>query len=88
MVTVYDLIGLTGISLSSFCYARVQWHRDYAKQLSYSLLNLIGSILLAISIMENWNLAAFVSNAIWGAISAYGVYRCLNYRRRGKAAAD
>ena len=82
MLTVYDAIGLAGISLSTFSYARVQWQRDYAKRLSYSLLNVIGSSLLAISLLENWNIASFVSNAIWGIISLYGVYRCLKYMRK------
>ena len=64
----------------------MQWHRDYAKTLSFSLLNLIGSLLLAFSLLYNWNLASFVSNAIWGTISAYGVYRCLKYIVREKKA--
>jgi hypothetical protein len=79
MVTPYDLVGLAGVSLSIGCYARVQWQRDYAKKLSYSLLNLISAALLAVSLDSEWNLAAFISNLIWGSISAYGVYRCMRY---------
>lgn len=77
MITFYDLFGLLGISLSIFCYARVQWQRDYSKKLSYSLLNLISAVFLAISLLNNWNLASFISNSIWGLISAYGFCRCL-----------
>lgn len=86
IVTIFDLVGLTGIALSISCYARVQWQRDYAKRLSYSLLNFIGASLLAVSLVKNWNLASFVSNALWMAISAYGIYRCLKYIRRQKIA--
>jgi len=79
MLTTYDFIGLVGISLSSICYARVQWQRDYAKHLSYSILNFVATLLLGVSLSKNWNLASFVSNLIWGAISLYGVYRCMKY---------
>ena len=85
MPTLLDCVGLLGISLSLYSYARLQWHRDYAKTLAYSLLNLTGSLLLGLSLMEHWNLASFVSNTAWGLVSAYGVYRCLKYIRRGIA---
>jgi len=78
-VTFSDCVGLLGVLLSLFCYARVQWHRDYAKKMSYSLLNFLSAILLGISLLKNWNLSSFTCNASWGLISAYGVYRCLKY---------
>ena len=82
MVSPYDLVGLAGVSLSMGCYARVQWQRDYAKKLSYSLLNLMSAALLAVSLDSQWNLAAFIGNLVWGSISAYGVYRCMRYIAR------
>jgi len=84
-MTVLDLVGLLGISFSLYSYARLQWHRDYAKTLPYSLLNLTGSLLLGLSLIEHWNLASFVSNTAWGLISAYGVYRCMKYIWRARA---
>lgn len=78
----FDFIGVFGVCLSIYSYARLQWQRDYAKRLSYSLLNLIGTIFLMISLFNNWNLAAFISNLAWGAISLYGVYRCTKYMLR------
>jgi len=88
MISLYDSIGLVGVSLSVGCYARVQWQRDFAKSFAYSLLNFLSAVLLAVSIFNNWNIAAFVSNTIWGALSAYGMYRCWNYMRRAKKAAQ
>jgi hypothetical protein len=79
MITLYDLFGLLGISLSICCYARVQWRRDYSNTLSYSLFNLISALLLAVSLLKNWNLASFISNSIWGLISAYGLWRWVKY---------
>jgi hypothetical protein len=84
MIDTYDLIGLVGVSCSVYCYARVQWQRDYAKRLSFSLVNLAASVLLAISLLNKWNLSSFVVNTIWGVISLYGVYRCLKYMRASR----
>jgi hypothetical protein len=82
MVDLYDLIGLIGVAFAIFCYARVQWQRDYAKRLSYSLLNLVASLFIIVSLLHKWNVAAFVSNTIWALISLYGIYRCLKYMRK------
>ena len=76
---VYDLVGLLGVFLTIYCYARVQWRRDYAKTLSYSLTNLAGALLFSVSFIQHWNLSSFVCNTIWGLISVYGLYRCLKY---------
>jgi hypothetical protein len=80
MLSVFDLIGLVGIALSIGCYARVQWHRDYAKKLSYSVLNFLSAVLLGVSIFHNWNLSSFIGNSFWLLISVYGIYRCLKFR--------
>jgi len=82
MINTFDILGLAGVLLMIYSYARVQWQRDYAKRLNYSLLNLAGAVLLIVSLVHNWNLASFVSNAVWGLISLYGVYRCSKYIRR------
>ena len=84
MITVYDLIGLIGIAFTVFNYARLQWQREYAKDVRYSLGNLLGSVLLGVSLVDRWNLAAFVVTVIMGLISLYGVYRCLKYQIRAR----
>jgi hypothetical protein len=84
MFDASDLVGLAGVTLSTYCYVRVQWQRDYAKKMSYSLLNLVGAILMIASLLHNWNLPGFVSCSIWSFMSAYGVYRCTKYIRRSK----
>ena len=79
MIDASDLVGLTGVAISIYCYARVQWQRDYAKKIDYSLLNLLTSVLLFVPLSEHWNIASFASNMAWTVISLYGVYRCLKY---------
>ena len=67
-----DIIGLTGSALfiAAFAYANV------AKQLNkvvFNLANLVGAILLLISLSVNFNLAAVVLEAAWGTIAAAGL---------------
>lgn len=85
--TIYDLLGLAGVALSLFCYARVQWQRDFAKRLAYSGLNALSAVFLMISLWNNWNFPAFAGNSIWLLLSLYGVYRCSRYMVRERMGA-
>lgn len=86
-VDIYDIIGLIGVALSLGCYMRVQWKRDYAKHMSYSVGNFFGSSFIAISLLHKWNMASFIGNAIWAGISLYGIYRCLKYAKQQRITA-
>ena len=77
----YEVAGLSGVALAIYAYGRVQMKREYAKEMGYSVINLIGMLLLLYSLVYNWNLASFVGNAIWAVISVYGIWRCLKYKR-------
>jgi hypothetical protein len=78
-----DIIGLIGsaIFLAAFAYANV------AKQLNkvaFNLANLVGAILLLISLSVTFNLAAFVLEAAWGAIAAVGLVLAVRAKLREK----
>lgn len=81
METLFTIIGLIGVSMSLGAYAlltrRVFTNRDPR----YYLLNIVGTLFIALSIMVQWNLAAFVSQVIWISISIVGLVRA----RRGAA---
>jgi len=81
-----DLIGLLGVAISIYSYARLQLRRDYAKDLGYSLWNALGAVLFEVSLSNHWNLSSFIGNLIWLLISLYGVYRCLKYKWHPAAA--
>ena len=71
-----DIVGLVGSALfiAAFAYANV------AKELNkivFNLANLVGAILLLISLSVTFNLAAFVLEAVWGAIAAVGLVLAL-----------
>lgn len=45
--------------------------------LAYSLLNLIGALLILFSLWWAWNTAAVVMEGFWAAISVYGIARAI-----------
>ena len=76
-----DIIGLTGSALfiGAFAYANV------AKQLNkvwFNLANLVGAILLLVSLSVNFNLAAFVLEAAWAVIAAAGLVMAIGAKLR------
>ena len=81
--SIFDVIGLSGAFIYILSYVLVQLHRDFAKDLGYSGLNLLGAVLISISLWENFNLSAFIVQTIWIFISLYGIYRCLKYKFHG-----
>ena len=82
MINAYDFTGLTGVAISVYSYARVQWQREYAKRLAYSFLNLMAAVLIGISLLNAWSLAAFVGSIASALLSVYGMYRCVKYIQR------
>ena len=76
-----DVIGLTGSALfiGAFAYANLAKRLD---KLAFNLANLVGSILLLISLAVNFNLAAFVLETAWGLIAAAGLVMAIRARMR------
>jgi hypothetical protein len=81
-----DIIGLVGSALfiAAFAYANV------AKELNkvwFNLANLVGAILLLISLSVTFNLAAFVLEAAWGAIALVGLVLAVRAKMREQRSA-
>ena len=88
MIDAFDSMGLLGVIFSLYAYARVQLRREYAKNIGYSLANLLGAGLLAVSLVNKWNLASFTGNVVWALFSLFGIYRCVKYMRRNNVQAE
>jgi hypothetical protein len=71
-----DAIGLTGSALfiAAFAYANIA---KSLNKLRFNAANLVGAILLLISLSVKFNLAAFVLEAAWGAIALIGLANAL-----------
>ena len=72
---ISDYIGLFGVLLILAAYTALQVAYLKSKDLSYSLMNLIGSICLLFSLLYHWNLASVVIEVMWFLISLYGVWK-------------
>ena len=76
-----DIVGLVGTALfiGAFAYANAAERLD---KLWFNLANLVGAVLLLISLSVKFNLAAFVLEAAWAVIALIGLVRALRERRR------
>jgi len=75
-----DIIGLIGSALFVGGFAYANWSKHLNKLL-FNVFNLVGAILLLISLSVKFNLAAFVLEAVWGVLALAGIIGEL--RKRG-----
>ncbi len=71
----YDLVGILGVLLVLGSYLWLQLGRLRAESLVYSLANGLGAAGILVSLSFDFNLAAFLIEAAWLAVSLLGVLR-------------
>ena len=74
-IIIPDLIGLMGVILVVYAYFLIQFEKVTVKDIKYSMLNVIGSILIIVSLFFNFNLSSFIIELFWVLISIFGIYR-------------
>ena len=67
--------GLVGAALHVAAYFANQHGSLSAEDWRFPAVNLVGSVLIAVSLYTAWNLPSAVIEAFWIAISLYGVLR-------------
>ncbi|MEO1039725.1 MAG: hypothetical protein AAFX09_09275 [Pseudomonadota bacterium] len=77
-----DFVGLTGVACILAAFALLQLEILNGDSLRYLALNAVGAVLLLISLMVTFNLASFVIEICWLAISVFGIAKVLLRRRR------
>ncbi len=77
----HDLLGLVGVFLVLAAYLLLQLEKVSATNLPYLIANGLGSFLILLSLIREFNLSAFVIEVAWLMISLYGLTRCLKRRR-------
>lgn len=82
----YDLAGNVGVVLMVLGYLLLQAERVRSSDLSYSLMNGIGALLVVVSLLYRFNLSAFLVEAFWLLISIFGLIKFLK-RRHSKSEA-
>ncbi|MDD9900866.1 MAG: cyclic nucleotide-binding protein [Alphaproteobacteria bacterium] len=74
-----DVLGILGAVGYLTAYAALQIRREFAKSVFYSISNFLSALLVAISLLYDFNLAAMIIQMTWMVISGFGIYRCLKY---------
>ena len=78
----YDILGTVGVAVIILTYVLLQLERIRSDQLSYSLLNAIGALLILVSLYFSFNFPSFVVEFFWLLISLFGIGK---YLLRSKA---
>lgn len=79
---LYDVIGILGVIMILIAYALVQLEKLSVHDLLYSTLNALGSFLILISLIVEFNLSAFLMEFFWLIFSIIGIYKFIKNKRK------
>ena len=79
-MTIYDIIGVIGAAIAIGAYFATQQEWLRATDWRFPFANLIAAIMILVALFADWNLAAFVIESFWLAISVYGLIRYASRR--------
>lgn len=82
---IYQIIGFIGMVFIVYAYLLLQIKKYTITSFSYQLLNLIGAILLLISLCVHFNLGSFIIEVFWIIITLYGMYKNLKGKKNEKS---
>ena len=77
-----DIIGLAGVVAYLLAYGLLQLGILKAEDLRYALLNALGALLILYSLIFDFNLASFVTQAAWLVLTPLGY---IHSRMKGRA---
>lgn len=80
----YDWVGIAGTLAVLVAFFLLQAGRLSGTGIVYQLLNLFGSGGVLVSLLGKFNVSVFVLEAVWMAISAYGIVRTLRTKSQTK----
>lgn len=84
----YDWIGIAGTLMVLAAFFLLQAGRLSGTGLVYQLLNLFGAGGVLLSLLGKFNVSVFLLEAVWVAISAYGIVRSLRARAKRSGTAN
>jgi hypothetical protein len=77
---IANLIGILGSVFILLAYYAIENGKYTRDDYAYYLINLIGAVLLVISLLVNFNLGSFVIELFWILISLQGMMRLLKIK--------
>ena len=82
---LYNVIGSIGVILIVGSYLLLTIHRLSSTDLIYSVLNAAGATMIILSLLHNFNLAAFLIELFWLVISIIGIVLALKARMNSQS---
>ena len=83
----HEVLGLVGVAIIVRSYAMLQLGRLDPRRPAYPAANGLGAALVVVSLIYDFNLAAFVVEGFWVLISLFGVAQALRRRRLERSGA-
>ncbi len=82
----FNVIGIIGVVFVLLAYLLLQIDKLQQDSITYSALNLVGSVFILISLYYTWNLASGIIEIAWLLISLFGISKAiyLHLKSRGK----
>ena len=84
----FDVVGTLGVALIVYAYAGSQMRRMDSDGLQYSVLNLIGAVLITISLKYAFNMASFIIEIFWIIFSLLGIWRWFQAKKKQSSTQD
>lgn len=74
-MSLTDIIGLLGVAMLLWAYALLQIQSVKFDDYVFLGMNALGSSLIILSLLRDFNLSALFIEAAWVAVSLFGIYR-------------
>ena len=76
----YDIVGLAGAAIFVAAYFANQQRWLRSEDWRYPFANLVGAVLILVSLVFEWNFPSAVIEVFWAIISIYGMAKSLRER--------
>ncbi len=82
-LTLADAVGSFGALMVVAAYFATQMRWMNSEDLAFPVVNMLGSVLIVYSLLQNFNLASMLIESFWIAISLVGIVQHIRLRRGG-----
>jgi len=80
-IDIYTLLGIVGSLVVMVAYFATQAGSLRADDPRFAIANLVGAVLIMMSLFADWNLPAYLMEVFWVLISLYGLARHYQAKR-------
>lgn len=79
---LHDYIGLAGVAVTLLAYLLLQMGVFKIEDVSYSVANALGALLILVSLVFSWNSSSVAIEVCWFFISIFGIIKTISARKK------